>query len=196
MPETLVQFQTPIVAPDDTVYSARACGAAASDGLWQGWLEFTPVDGGDTVRSGRETTQPNRADTLYWATGLSPVYLEGALKRALDGPVTVVVPGLEPPVFDGPAAPVVVSRGAPEAPARAVLDPFSVFQKGEALLRKQLAALSAWHLVNIVVEYELSDESAAALSRLPHAALAELIVSGVRQHAGVEPPARSSVRPR
>ena len=39
---------------------------------------------GAAVRSGRETTQPNRQDTAYWATGLTPVYLEGALGRALN----------------------------------------------------------------------------------------------------------------
>ena len=38
-----------------------------------------------------------------------------------------------------------------------MLNPFSVYEKGEPLLRKQLGALSAWHLVNIVLAYELSD---------------------------------------
>ena len=36
------------------------------------------------IATGRETTQPNRTDTEYWATGLSEVYLEGALQRAFD----------------------------------------------------------------------------------------------------------------
>ena len=35
------------------------------------------------VQSPRETTQPNLTDLNYWATGLTPVYLEGALARAL-----------------------------------------------------------------------------------------------------------------
>ena len=38
----------------------------------------------DAVRSGRETTQPNLTDLEYWAQGLTPVYLEGALRRALE----------------------------------------------------------------------------------------------------------------
>lgn len=58
------------------------------DGLWEGWVEFEPVHGGPSVSTGRETTQPNRKDTVYWATGLTPVYLEGALIRALDGRAT------------------------------------------------------------------------------------------------------------
>src|SRR2546425_4109185 len=35
------------------------------------------------VRTAPETTQPNRTCTVYWSTGLTPVYLEGALERAL-----------------------------------------------------------------------------------------------------------------
>jgi hypothetical protein len=54
------------------------------DGRWQGWVEFLPPRGGRVLLSGRETIQPNRADLAYWASGLTPVYLEGALGRALD----------------------------------------------------------------------------------------------------------------
>jgi hypothetical protein len=64
-------------------YEARAYGAAIDDVLWEGWVEFVPIDGGPPVRSPRETTQPNRVDTEYWASGLTAVYLEGALIRAL-----------------------------------------------------------------------------------------------------------------
>jgi hypothetical protein len=185
--ETLLQFQTPIHASADTAYIVRACGSVAPDRLWQAWLEFTPVDGGPTVRSGRETTQPTRADAVYWATGLSPVYLEGALRRALEGPVTRPVTLVDPPVFHGPAPTVVPDAVVAESLGRAVLDPFSIFQKGEPLLRKQLAALSAWHLVNIVVEYELSEASREVLNRLSHASLVEIVVDGVREEtAGLE----------
>jgi hypothetical protein len=52
-------------------------------GLWQAWVEFIPADRVGIRRSPRETTQPNRMDTLYWATGIGRVYLEGALERAL-----------------------------------------------------------------------------------------------------------------
>jgi hypothetical protein len=180
MAETLLQFQISVVGPDGTSYLARACGSAAPDGLWQAWLEFTPEDGGPTLRSGRETTQPNRADAVYWATGLSTVYLEGALQRAIDGPVERPVVSVDPPVFDEPAPSTVPVAGG-ESVARAVMDPFSVFQKGEAMLRKQLGALSAWHLVNIVVEYELSERTAEVLNDLPRASLVEIIVEGVKR---------------
>jgi hypothetical protein len=34
-------------------------------------------------RSPVETTQPNREALTYWASGIEPVYLEGALERAI-----------------------------------------------------------------------------------------------------------------
>jgi hypothetical protein len=50
--------------------------------MWEGWLEFQPLDGGLPRRTGRETTQPNRDALIYWASGLEPIYFEGAFERA------------------------------------------------------------------------------------------------------------------
>jgi putative ABC transport system permease protein len=177
--ETLLQFQTPINGSDGTPYQVRACGAPMPDGLWEGWLEFDPPEG-PPIRSPRETTQPNRVDTEYWASGLTPVYLEGALERARRGPVRVPVTTVRAPAFDGPAPATTVSSMADAAP-HGILDPFSVYEKGEALLRKQLAALSAWHLVNIVLEHDLADGPAETLNALSAGALIEIIVQGVRR---------------
>src|SRR5262245_1530581 len=44
------------------------------------------------MQTARETTQPNLADLEYWATGLTPIYLEGALNRALDEPPVILDP--------------------------------------------------------------------------------------------------------
>ena len=175
MAEVFVEFTEPVVARDGTAYIARACGREADHGMWQGWVEFLPVDGGEPIRSGRETTQPNRQDTAYWATGLTPVYLEGALERASNplsrGPDR---PAPEP-VFEEPA-PDVAQQPAHES----VLNPFSVYRKGEALLRSQLSALSGWHLVNIIIAYELSEQREPDLAVTPASVLVELIVSTVR----------------
>jgi hypothetical protein len=177
MAETLVQFASKVAA-GGVEYEARACGSEMPDGLWQGWIEFVPVTGGTPLRTSRETTQPNRADTVYWATGLTGVYLEGALKRALEGPPHASVatpPG--PTIFSEPSPATMppLSLGR-----ESVLDPFSVYQKGEGLLRKQLGALSAWHLVNIAVDFELTDLPPGALNDMPPSQLIELIVSAVR----------------
>jgi hypothetical protein len=82
--EVLVQFSELINDEEGRQYIARACGEEMpNDTRWHGWVEFTPIDGRPPIESGRETTQPNRKDAEYWATGLTPVYLEGALQRAL-----------------------------------------------------------------------------------------------------------------
>lgn len=71
------------IADQGTTYTARVCGAERSDGTWEGWLEFYPSDGNKPIlRTGQETSQPNWTTIHYWAFGLEPVYLEGALARA------------------------------------------------------------------------------------------------------------------
>jgi hypothetical protein len=183
MAETLLQFQAPVIGPNGVAYRARACGVGTAYGTWQGWIEFDPIDrpaGSGTLRTPRETTQPNRADTVYWATGLTQVYLEGALQRALVPPVRRSAALVEDPVFEGPAPSAPSVHPAEPARASAILDPFSVYEKGEALLRQQLAALSPRHLVNIILDYELSTEHAALLNREPAALLIERIVAAVQ----------------
>jgi len=173
--EVLLEYADTVLSEGGKSYTARACGAEVR-GTWQGWVEFVPLGDGDPVRSARETTQPNRQDTVYWATGLTPVYLEGALRRALRPVARPIATPLEPPHFDEPAQPFVVAGGATEA----VLDPFSVYQKGEALLRRQLSALAGWHLVNIIRKYDLSDVDPAVLGGRAPAELVETIITGVR----------------
>jgi len=178
MAETLQQYPGTVVADDGSEYEARACAASMRDGLWHGWIEFVPAGDGEPLRSPRETTQPNRAGAVYWASGLSRVFLEGALRRARAKPIVVPVTEPPPPIFDEP-------KPSPSSPAvgvapSSVLDPFSVYEKGEALLRQELSAMSAWHLVNIILDYELSDEPVEALNRKPAATLINLIVSAVR----------------
>jgi len=175
--EVLLAYPDPVTSDTGKKYTARACGSEMRGGTWQGWIEFVPLGEGDPIRSARETTQPNRQDTIYWATGLTPVYLEGSLRRALRPVERQITPEEEPPYFDEPADPfVVVSNGT-----EAVLDPFSVYQKGEALLRRQLSALAGWHLVNIIRKYELSSSDPEQLEATEPAALVETIIAGVRQ---------------
>jgi hypothetical protein len=175
--EVLLEYPDAVASPNGKNYTARACGAVMG-GMWQGWIEFVPLGDGEPVRSARETTQPNRQDTVYWATGLTPVYLEGALHRALRPIVRPAAVDPEPPRFDGPADPFVAANGT-----GAILDPFSVYQKGEALLRRQLSALAGWHLVNIIRRYELSAEDPTLLGARAPADLVETIIAGVRHHS-------------
>jgi hypothetical protein len=84
MNELLAEYPASLTDDDGGAYVARAYGRLRDDGLWEGWIQFERPDGG-AVRTERETTQPNRADLLYWANGLTPVYLEGAFQRAAHG---------------------------------------------------------------------------------------------------------------
>ena len=78
-----------MVGPDGTLYVARVYGVPRRDGTWVGWLAFLAPYATLVLRTERETTQPNRLCLTYWATGLEPVYLEGALGRAREGAAAV-----------------------------------------------------------------------------------------------------------
>ena len=177
MAEVLVEFDAVFRGPDGGRYAPRACARVAEDGRWEGWLEFSDLDTGAVIRSGRETTQPSRADTMYWATGLTRVYLEGALERAL-APAHRIVPlpvDVEP-AFDGPAP---LAAGVQDVrPQHAVLDPFEVYVQGERVLRQELSALDFDHLRTIIAAYGL-EGGAGADSRVSEV-LVEYIVAEVR----------------
>ena len=102
MAEVLAKFNNVVRETNGVGYTAQACGAPGADGLWEGWIEFAPLDGGPPIRSPRETTQPNRTDAIYWATGLGVVFLEGALNRALH-PLILEAEPVARPAFDRPA---------------------------------------------------------------------------------------------
>ena len=81
--ELIQQFGEQIRAADGDIYTAQVFGTPRADGTWEGWIEFRPAEGpGRTLRTGRETTQPDRDALAYWASGLEPLYFDGALARA------------------------------------------------------------------------------------------------------------------
>jgi hypothetical protein len=83
MAELIQEYTTRITSTDGTTYFVRACGERRSDGTWEGWIEFHDADGTKpTLRTGQETSQPNRLAVEYWASGLEPIYFEGAFARA------------------------------------------------------------------------------------------------------------------
>ena len=65
------------------LYEVLIYGEPRLDGTWEGWLEFVPLSPGLlSLRTDRETTQPELSALEYWATGLEPMYLAGAFERA------------------------------------------------------------------------------------------------------------------
>ena len=165
-------FDSPLIV-SGTSSHVQVCGRPAGT-IWEGWIEFRSDDG-TWHRTPRETTQPDLAAVHYWAGGLSTTYLEGALQRALTVPLPIPHTTSSAPHFDGPA-----ERAAPPEPAGdgAILDPFAVGAKGETHLRRELGALRAWHLRNIVRAYELNAPN-VDLERLSEEELVELIVEAV-----------------
>jgi hypothetical protein len=199
-------IREPLVTAGGGLYTARICGRQRNDGGWEGWVEFEPTDGSAVLRTPRETTQPKLTDLEYWAGGLTPVYLEGAFERAINAEraIEVEIDAPEAPAYEGPApdpatrAPMALphmgarrdlAEGATDdidlaereedvEADEAVLNPFSIFAKGEGLLRLQLGVLSTHHLRSIVRAYRLAED--IDLDALDAVELAELIVAGVR----------------
>ena len=81
MAEMIQQYMEKIEDASGASYDVFAYGEGRSDGTWEGWIEFHSTDG-KVRRTGRETTQPNREALAYWASGLEPLYFEGAFMRA------------------------------------------------------------------------------------------------------------------
>jgi len=153
MAELLMSYDAPVIHGSGR-YHARAVGRLAEDSMWEGWLEFEPLDDDRPVVVGPvESRQPEAHDLAYWSTGLTPVFLEGALKRALN-PLTVRVRVPEVPVSSAPAPRLhtVTRAKRPEA----VLDPFDIGGRNPDILRQQLGALNRPRLLNIIAAYELN----------------------------------------
>ena len=80
----LIHEHSGVVIDGGSTYTVRVCGQERDDGTWEGWLEFHPSDSrAEVLSTDSETSQPTRSAIEYWARGLEPVYLEGALARAL-----------------------------------------------------------------------------------------------------------------
>ncbi len=105
MSELIHEFTEAVPDREDRLHTARAWGETDGSGRWTGWLEFLPRDGRAALQTARETTQSTREHLVYWAGGLSPAYLEMALRRA------------EPRTSDEPGSPL------PEAGEGAELGP-------------------------------------------------------------------------
>jgi hypothetical protein len=83
MAELIHEHSTRMKGEDGTLYSVFIFAQQRTDGTWEAWLEFHPADKHQPVlRTGQETSQPNRNATEYWALGLEPIYLDGAFARA------------------------------------------------------------------------------------------------------------------
>jgi hypothetical protein len=174
MAEVLVSFSTPVTDEFGSYYP-RTVGRLAPDGMWEGWIEFVPADGSDVLVTPVESRQPERQHLVYWATGLSQVYMEGALNRARN-PVTVRVPVVDEPISDQPAPRrVIVERVIPKP--EPVLDPFEIGSRNIDILRQELTALNRPRLLNIISAFDLARD--VDVTQMTDAQLAGFIVAAV-----------------
>jgi len=154
MAELLISYDAPVIHKTGR-HHARAVGRQAEDRMWDGWFEFEPLDDNAPVIVGPvETRQPEHHDLVYWATGITPVFLEGALNRARH-PLTVQVRVDDAPVSSAPAPrihPVAVRPAKPQA----ILDPFEIGERSLDILRQELGALNRPRLLNIIAAYDLN----------------------------------------
>jgi hypothetical protein len=81
--ERIHTYETQVRTAEGRTFVAHAEGHRRDDGRWEGYLTFEPLGGAwGALRTERETTQADREALAYWAGGLEPVYLSGALARA------------------------------------------------------------------------------------------------------------------
>ncbi len=179
MAEVFRVFEEPVGDASGS-YQARVVGRQAVDGMWEGWLEFVPIQGtsdGPFVSS-VESRQPEREHLAYWAGGLSAVYMEGALRRARH-PTRLRTQVVATPISDRPAPRLRVPV-RPAAVAQPILDPFEVGARSLDVLAQELGALGTARLLNIISAYGLNteDEDVAAMSE---PGLIQLIVDAVAE---------------
>lgn len=97
MERLLQQFEAPVRDSAGALYNVYLYGLERPGDTWQSWLVFERASDGRRFTTGVETTQPNAEAILYWATGLTDTYFDGALQRALQpqSPSRVAAPAVE-----------------------------------------------------------------------------------------------------
>jgi ATP-dependent Clp protease ATP-binding subunit ClpA len=127
--ELIRTYPDVVLETDGNVFACASYGKQRADGRCEGRIVFFPVRGGSPVATDRETTQPRRSSLEYWADGLTPTFLQGALARALRRRPDATLDLPLPPPFCGdvradesvPARPPRPRRrrgsGGPRAPA-------------------------------------------------------------------------------
>ena len=82
MERLLQEFERPIADSDGVLHRVFLYGRSRPADTWQGWLVFERTTDGRRFATDVETTQSNAEAVLYWATGLTDAYFDGALDRA------------------------------------------------------------------------------------------------------------------
>jgi hypothetical protein len=84
MQQLLQEFERHVTGADGEPYTVLLYGRGRPNDTWQGWLVFVRQRDNRRFATPVETTQPSAETVLYWASGLTDVYFDGALTRALE----------------------------------------------------------------------------------------------------------------
>jgi hypothetical protein len=143
MDTMLQQFETPVTRNADT-YIAYLYGRERADGTWEGRITFERTTDRARFTTPVETTQSNSQSILYWATGLTGPYFDGALERAqntLPPRQAVAVP---PPLVS-PGADAITRDLQREDIERAVLGVFTAHGTAQLLTQVVFDSLPHSH---------------------------------------------------
>jgi hypothetical protein len=164
MPEIIAHLDDIVVDQSGGSYYVNVAGEHISEGRWEAWLEFLPLDETRPLLTDTETVQPTRAAVAHWAETLSTPYLQGAFERAtLQEAVLAqrLATGISDPVALGSAAAV---------------DPFEVFRLGKDVLRIELQPLTRAELLTVIELHDLNP-ARLSLARLSTSQLITFIVT-------------------
>ena len=136
MDRLLQQFEHQVADAAGTVFNIYLYGRSRPHDTWQGWLVFERIPDGQRFSTDVETTQSNAEGILYWATGLTDAYFEGALQRALRPALSETAPYRIPePIVGGPGDSASRRRRLAEL-ERTVLDCFTRLQSTRLLTQR------------------------------------------------------------
>lgn len=84
-PAVLVRTLRHTVTDARGSFNPRVLAREGPDGIWAAWLEFLPagVARGVSYTTPQETRQHTRTAIERWASGITSIYAEGALVRAV-----------------------------------------------------------------------------------------------------------------
>ena len=173
MSELIADLPYRIIDADGAEYYVSIAGEPRSDGRWEAWLEYVPLDESDPLLTPIETTQHSRVDIVRWADTLTETYVQGAFSRAVSAGAEVL-PRLRERWTVAEAA----AEAAIEAVRGEVPDPFALYASGRPAMRVRLSALPRATLLEIIDTFGLNP-AGKSLSWLSRHQLVTFILTAV-----------------